>query len=440
MQSIVDSFSNRELAILFWLAALVIWALLRASVRSSLVSLLKMIFWSKLTTYFLAVAAYTIGVAYLLWRVDLWDIGQLKNTALWFFTVGAVSLFDITNQKKSNYFRAAIIDVLSFTAILQFIVSVYSFHFLIELLLIPSVVLIGGTMIVAQHDSKHQAVAKLLSNLVALAGLFLIGYTLYKIVSDFRGFANSDTLNDFLIPALLSFLFLPLLYILSIIVTHDDVFTGIGRAIKNSKVRKYARWKALIHFHANKTDLNRWRKMMFLQKIKTKKDVKDSIEFIKSLKRREKNPPPVQSNKGWSPYSAKEFLTKQQIKTGFYQPTYGDEWMACSDYVKVGDDILSNNMMYYVEGNANVATKLTLTLNVHYKEHEGIAIAEFLNAVELLYKNAISQPLPELIEKAIIRGKNVETHINNSKINIEKKNWQEHKAKGYSISTRIEIV
>jgi hypothetical protein len=116
-----------------------------------------------------------------------------------------------------------------------------------------------------------------------------------------------------------------------------------------------------------------------------------------------------------------------------------NEWMACSDYVKVGNDILSNNMMYSVEGNANAATKLTLILNVYHHEHAGLATAEFLNSVELLYINAVLQPLPEAIENAIIRGRNFMTVSGSKKITIEKKKWQGHKAEGYSISMRIQI-
>lgn len=67
-----------------------------------------------------------------------------KNTVLWFFTAGAASLFHINDKKKSNYLRETIKDVLSITAVLQFLVGVYSFSFAVELVLVPFVFLIGG--------------------------------------------------------------------------------------------------------------------------------------------------------------------------------------------------------------------------------------------------------------------------------------------------------
>lgn len=190
MKSIIESISNRELAFLVWMSLLLVVVVLKASVRKAASNLLRMIFWSKLTIYFLSVAAYTTGMAYFLWRMDLWDVIQVKNTVLWFFTAGAASLFHITDRDKSNYLKDTIKDILSITAVLQFLVGIYSFGFVVELVLVPLVFLVGGMTVIAERNSEHHHLARLLRKMIVFAGLFLICYTLFKIIADFRSFAT----------------------------------------------------------------------------------------------------------------------------------------------------------------------------------------------------------------------------------------------------------
>jgi hypothetical protein len=438
MKSIFESINNRELAFLIWVSLMALVLVFKASARKAAGHLLVMILWSQLTFFFLLVAVYSLGVAYFLWTIDLWDLSQVKNTVLWFFTAGAASLFHITDKDRSNYLKETIKDILSITAALQFFVSLYSFSLVIELLFVPFAFLIGGMTVVAGKNSESHQLTIILRKLVVFVGLTLIGYTLFKIIVDFRSFANKGTLSDFLIPAVLSFMFLPLLYLISIIVTHNDVFTGIKRRIKQPRLKRYARWKALINFHVNKTDLHRWLKLVFLYPMNTKDDVNKSIERIKEMKRKEKLSLPVTIEKGWSPYQAMIFLTAEEITTGYYQPsTDENEWIACSDYVKIDDNIPPANISYYVEGDADVATKLTLYLSVYNRKQDGFAITQFLQKLNLLFSSALQQPTPFQIEDSIINGKNLEMQVGNRRISIEKTFWENEK-QGYYLQCIIE--
>lgn len=439
MKSILDSISNRELAFLIWLFLISLVILFKASVRKIVANLLQILFWSKLTVYFLAVAFYTAGIVYLLWRINLWDISQVKNTVLWFFTAGAASLFHITDKNKKNYLKDTVKDILSITAMLQFLAGIYSFTLAVELVFLPLAFLLVGLMVVAKNKPEHYQVFRILNKLVIFGGLFLIGYTLFKIIFDFQSFANNGTLNDFLIPATLSFLFLPMLYLLSVIVTHDDVFTGIEHSIESRRLRRYARWEVLIHFHINKTDLTRWRRLLFLQPVTTKHDVDKSIEQIKQMKQKEKNSIPVEFEKGWSPYVAMKFLEKDGITTGYYQPTVDEnEWLACSKYVEIDDNLPASNISYYVEGNADVATRLMLSLTVYDRKKDGFAVAQFLKAMSTLFEHSFTQPIPQQIEDMVLNGSNRKINFGNRTITVEKKLW-ENKNGGYHLNFRIEV-
>lgn len=439
MKSILDSISNRELAFLIWIFLISLVILFKTSVRKTVANLLQMIFWSKLTVYFLTVAFYTAGIVYLLWRINLWDISQVNNTVLWFFTAGTASLFHITAKNKKNYLKDTVKDILSITAVLQFLIGIYSFSLVIELVFLPFVFVAVGMMVIAGRKPENHQVFRLLRKLIVFGGLILIGFTLFKIIFDFKSFANKGTLNDFLIPATLSFLFLPILYLLSVIVTHDDVFTGIESSIESSRLRRYAKWEALIHFHINKTELTRWRRLLFLHPVRTKHDVDKSIEQIKQMKQREKLSTPVEFEKGWSPYAAMKFLEKNGIATGYYQPTVDEnEWLACSKYLEIDDNVPASTISYYVEGDVDIATRLMLSLSVYNRKKDGFAIAQFLKAMSTLFEHSFNHPMPQQIEDMVLNENDRKIRFGNRTITVEKKLW-ESKNGGYHLNFKIEV-
>ncbi|HLP37009.1 hypothetical protein [Lacibacter sp.] len=427
------------MALLIWMFPLFLWIAFTSNFLKAAGKILQSFFWSKLTPYFLAVVTYVTGIVYLLFKIHLWDLSQLKNTVLWYFTVGVASLFHITDKNKSNYLNATIKDVLSLTAIIQFIIGVYSFSLFVELILIPFVVIITGMVVVAESNKEHHRLIPVLRKLTALIGLILIFYSLFKIISDFKSLSNESTLTDFLVPAVLSFLFLPMLYIISIVVTLDDVFTGIDKRIKYPELQRYARWKTLLYFHVNKNDLYRWRKLLPLQHIKSRNDIDNSIQLIKEMKRNESNPVSVNWSKGWSPYSALLFLKENGVTTGYYQPaTTVHKWMACSKYLDIDDNTPASNISYYVEGDATVATKLTLSLSVYNNQQDGLAVAKFLDNAVLLFKKSLYTPIPIQIEDSIINGISYQQKIENRNIIVEKQLW-ENKAGGYTLNLIIQI-
>lgn len=393
-----------------------------------------------MTILFLAILTYTIVITYFLSKIGIWNASQLKNTVLWFLTVGVVSLSHINDKSKINYLKETLKDVVSITAALQFLFGIYSFSLVTELILLPVLVLIGCMNAIAKQKEYFQHLAGVLQNLILYGNLFLICYTLFKIVTDFKSFANTGTFTDFLVPALLSILFLPMLYALSIYVTHQDILAAFENKIKNRGLFRYLKWKALIHFHINKTDLYRWQKLLFLKSIKSKKDINKTIALVKEMKRKEKHPVPVEINEGWSPYAALKFLESKGIATGYYQPSYNEtEWMACSKYIDVDENIPPSNISYYIEGDARVAKKLTIHLTVFNKKLGGLAIAEFNDIVDLLCKNALKLDISQQILEAVIANKDWEIQIENKKLQL-KRNVLNNEGRGYYFTFKIENI
>ncbi|PSR55778.1 hypothetical protein AHMF7605_20875 [Adhaeribacter arboris] len=430
--------NNRELAGLIWIGIFIAWVMMRPETRKNVPGLFKAAFQSKLSIIYGIMAAYTAIVVFLLYRIELWNSSQIKNTILWFLTVGLVSLNDITKHNQVNFFKKTASDVLSLTAILQFITGVYTFSFITEFTLIPFAVLIGCMIAMAERKPEHVSVRKLLKGMLALAGLYTISFTIYKIATDFQTFANRGTLNDFLIPGALSFLFLPLMYLLSLYAARENTFIGLGNVLSPSLLR-LAKWYTLRYFVFNKDDLQRWQRYIFVKKIESKTDLRCSIKFIKQLKKIEKNPPSVPIEMGWSLYIAKEALTTEGIKTGQYLPNFNEEWSASSTYLKIDDDLLANNIAYYIEGNSRVAVRLKLVLNVNDPAKANNAHTKMVGCAKLLYRFAMNQDIPKTILDALSTGKRKELQIGDKCILVYKNNWSEHKMQGYSLKFTIGV-
>lgn len=431
--------NNRELAGLVWLTLFIIWVTARRETRKSLPRLLKAALQPKLTIIYGVMAAYTGIIVYLLYRIGLWDSSQVKNTILWFLTVGLISLNDITKHSQINFFKKTASDIFSLTAIIQFIIGVYTFNFLAEFLLVPITALVVSMIAAAGENQEHALVKRVLGRFLTSVGIFTMGFTVYKIATDFITFANRGTLNDFFIPSALSFMFLPLVYLLSLYAGRELVFVGLSR-ILNPNLLRLAKWHTLYHFAFNKDDLHRWKSYVFMRNIESKEDLRRSIEFIKQLKKVEKNPPDIPIEKGWSPYKAKEVLVSEGIKTGYYQPNFGDEWLAISSYLDISGDPIPNNIAYYIEGNSRVAERLKLVLNVNDLAYADSAHVKMVNCAKLLCRFAMNQDIPNSILDALTKGREQELQIGNKCISVYKNDWPGHAMKGYHLKFTISVV
>ena len=310
----MDILNPRELALLIWPGVAICFILIREQIRESFFVVIKAFFAARLVAVYTCMLAYTTLIIYCLLQLGLWDKSQLKNTIVWVLTVGLFSFSDISPEKNTNYFKKALKDIFKFTAIIEFIINVYTFNLFIELLIIPIAVFIVGILAFAEREEQHKPVAKLMNGILSIFGLFLICYATYWIINDFSAFASKGTLNDFVMPPVLSLLFLPFVYLLSIFMGYENSFILIGKAIGNASLTKYAKRKAIIHFNFDKSSLRRWETYLFRNRVETKQDIDQSIVVIKRLNNIERNPPDISFKAGWSPYKANIFCLHKGCK------------------------------------------------------------------------------------------------------------------------------
>jgi hypothetical protein len=209
--------NSREIALLIWLGIGAVWAVPQRTIRQAFTALVRSIFAPILLAVFaLAGVGVALGV-WLLHRVGYWDITLLKPTILWFF--GSAGLAAILTRNRSGYlaFWGILRDTLAFTALLEFILNLYTFPLIVELITLPLLFIIVGTKTVSEvmpefADRRFDAVRTLLSTLLAAYGVVILSLSVRSIAFHFDEVATAAKIRELLLPAILTAWFIPFIY------------------------------------------------------------------------------------------------------------------------------------------------------------------------------------------------------------------------------------
>ena len=102
-------FSNREIAVSFWLLLFLSLAFAKKEIRDLAKSALLDLCSLKILSIFALMGAYIYLIVSSMHSVGLWGFEQLKNTILWFIFVAAVEYFKAhTVHQEEGYFKKSI--------------------------------------------------------------------------------------------------------------------------------------------------------------------------------------------------------------------------------------------------------------------------------------------------------------------------------------------
>ncbi len=198
----------REQAVVIWAALFAGWALIAVpSLRTSLLTVARMAVSRPLGPVLALAVAYTTGVALALYHLGaLYDTAP-KDVTIWYFGV-AIPLL-ATAATKPVPMGSAIRRAFSLATVLTFIVGVYVFPLLVELLLVPAVGVVVLTQAVASLEPGQRQVADLLAGVLTCFGLGLLVYVVIEAVGDPRRLIAVPTWEQFALPIILTLTFLP---------------------------------------------------------------------------------------------------------------------------------------------------------------------------------------------------------------------------------------
>ena len=420
----MDLLNNREIATGFWVVIFFVWAFTKKDIRNSFKQVIQVLLCKFIIVPFILMAIYTLIMVAAIDSIGLWENHQIKNVVFWFFSAASYSFFQITKaSEEPYYFSKAIKDNLKIIVVIQFILSVYTFSLWIELIFVPFMAVLGGMIAVSQSKEEHQLVEKFLTKLTEVIGLFIVFFTVYKLVTAFGEFGKLKTIYDLLIPTTLSLLLLPFLYLLAVFNNYQSIFVRLKLFIKDQQLLKYAKLTSIKKCHFRFAKLARWANTIACLDIKSKADIDTSFDNLFQQFEDEKNPPFIPLEQGWSPYIAKDYLIDSELKTGFYKNIYGDTWHASSNYLEIGTGVLPNNIAYYIEGDRASAKQLTLKLNINETNDADKSHETFLELASTLFEQAMGYVIPDDAYSALSSRKSIAKSIGNQLLTISKTDW-----------------
>jgi hypothetical protein len=238
----LNEINTRETALLIWLALAAIGAVAYPPVRQSLGTLFRILLSPKIAGVITALMVYTSLLVLGFARLGVWQLWMLKDTLFWLFGSGLILLFKITRATEhEGFFKEAALDGIRLIAVLEFVLNVYTFPLLVELILLPVLAALAILSAVADTEKRFHSVKRLITGILALYGIGLVVYALASIILSFHDFASFKRLEDFLVPIVLTLLAIPFYYLFALIMLYESLFTRLNMRVRNPKLQRFAK-------------------------------------------------------------------------------------------------------------------------------------------------------------------------------------------------------
>lgn len=440
----MDALNNREWAVIIWVLIFVIFMLIRKNSKNrwaAFGSVFKSLFRKRIMTILLSIAIYVLVLLYGLYEIGLWTFSQLKVALVWLFSVGYLSVFKIT--RTNNYvklFKELAMANLKIISILEFIIGLCVFNVFIEVFIVFVAAFLAVMTAAVEGNEKHLALRKIINGILTISGAGLLVLAIYMLVLNFGNFATKDNIADFYTPPILTIFYLPFLYLLVLIIRYERLFNRLSFFISDQKLVEYAKRYSIMKFGFRSSLLENWVNSLPNVNISSKAEIKSSVDKIFEVSSINKMSFRVSPSEGWSPHLAKEFLLEEGLVTGLYHPESPGIWCASSPFMNLGNELLPNNISYYINGDKDKVTSLKIVLNINSSESVKNAHHKLLLCVKILLEKAnITEKISE-IEDAILAGKNIKMQLNNIVLTLRKNLWRKNQGVGYDIKFIIEII
>lgn len=238
-------FSTREISILIWLTIIISLILIKKETRIGFLDCIKLIFGFKIAVVWLIYCLYIFLITILLTNLTIWKRIYIKDIIIWFVLVGLINYIkSITDNDFEFSLRKLVKDNISVTIIVEFIISIFTFDIILELLIVPVVTILSLLSLYSERKSNYESVYKFIDGIMGAFGLFLAFKTIELGIDEYKYLNMKDTLISFMIPIVYSFLSIPLYYIIRLYTKYEKVFVLLpfSRVI-NSKVKKIRFYK-----------------------------------------------------------------------------------------------------------------------------------------------------------------------------------------------------
>lgn len=231
-------FNNRELAISTWLLFGFLLLILYKSTREQIGEMLRILTSRIMLVNVFFILSYLTLVVYSLYLVRFWDFIFLKETLIWLFTVGLVSVYRVVGKDEEKIFKRIMLDSLKITIMLEFFVNVKIFSFWIEFIVILLAIFIAIIQIVAKDIPKLEKLPGIIDNGFTLIALSLFIYGLIEVTTNYRMYVKLETLQEMLMPSLLTILFIPFIYLFALYARYESLFVRVNKIFSTKSEKR----------------------------------------------------------------------------------------------------------------------------------------------------------------------------------------------------------
>lgn len=396
-------FSTREISIFIWLSVLVIYVLFDKKFRESVTKILG----NKIFIFGIATLLInTIIIVLILKKLSFWEIGFIKDTSFWFLFTAIGIFFNIQDAKNVTFFSNIIRENIKAIVVLEFVINFYTFPLFIELALFPIIFLTSTSQLLIEKDSSQTKVNSCLVKLLAFIGLFLIIFSFYKTIVDYKNFFSLVNLKTFILPLILTILSLPFFYILALYINYESYIKIVKNSHRKEKpsIVKTLIKDTFIYANINLDKLYRIRK--YQGSFNSSKD--SPADFIKNVSRKHKY---VIGNTA----KIKAFNDTKRVIECLSQNGIGklDEWhksysgddyyLSMTGYFQFGNDDISkipNSLAYYLIGEETYIKQLELVLDIGFQQNRNEAIDKFIDVINRTFECLLIQK-PNYLDESI---------------------------------------
>jgi hypothetical protein len=217
--------TTREWASAIWAVVIIVAGVatpfVRRAVAPVLLTLLR--FW-QLHVALAAFLGWAVLTCYVGGQVGAWSTALLKDTVAWIVVYGFASVFSANRAaKEEHFFRRAALAALSVSALMQFVLNLHTFHFMVELFLLPTVTFLLLLEAVAGMDAKTRPAQNLVNGVLVIVGLWVVIATVRGLVDSWRGINPEETGLAFAFSIWFPLAMLPFVYALSLVMAYETV-------------------------------------------------------------------------------------------------------------------------------------------------------------------------------------------------------------------------
>lgn len=396
LSTVVDSLNNRELSFIFWTIIFAIWAGWKRDVRQGFIQFLIALCCAPILAYLALAIIWTSASVALLASINLWEPGNLKTTALWFIAISFGSLLYHRKLEEKGHFKKLVRDVINITAIFTFAVGVYSFSFAVEFFLVPIMVIAAVLMGFSESQPKYAPVYKLLQNFFILLGLIFIFFAVYSVSKDVNSLANWQNVREFIVPIVLTILFIPFIFIFAVHNVYSFCRVRLGLAISRRAMRDYAMNRARRVFKIDIESLKDWVTYLQLNKPKSREDIDRAIAEWDRRTVYRYDPPQPHPKHGWSIDTTPNLLADEGVTFDEYSPTSPSTWGTSCNFLYLHSQDEGSRVWIYLQGTNTAIQEITARFTMEHGPNFDVEELHAMAVLQKLLERAWGATPPEL--------------------------------------------